>query len=40
MDTFAISNLESGRLPNPTIETFRRYADAINKRPPVIVTDV
>lgn len=36
MDRSAISKLESGKRPNPTIETLVRYAEAVGKR--VVVT--
>jgi ribosome-binding protein aMBF1 (putative translation factor) len=32
MDRSAISKLESGQRPNPTIETLVRYAEAVGKR--------
>jgi DNA-binding XRE family transcriptional regulator len=32
MDRSALSKLESGQRPNPTIETLVRYADAVGKR--------
>jgi len=32
MDRSALSKLESGQRPNPTIETLVRYAEAVGKR--------
>ena len=32
MDRSAISKLESGQRPNPTVETLIRYAEAVGKR--------
>jgi DNA-binding XRE family transcriptional regulator len=32
MDRSALSKLETGRRPNPTIETLSRYAKAVGKR--------
>ena len=32
MDRSSLSRLETGRRPNPTIETLVRYADAVGKR--------
>lgn len=32
MDRSALSKLESGQRPNPTIETLARYAEAVGKR--------
>jgi DNA-binding XRE family transcriptional regulator len=32
MDRSALSKLETGRRPNPTIETLVRYAEAVGKR--------
>jgi ribosome-binding protein aMBF1 (putative translation factor) len=39
MDRSAISKLESGRRPNPTIETLVRYAEAVGKRLVVELAD-
>jgi len=36
MDRSALSKLETGQRPNPTIETLVRYAEAVGKR--VVVT--
>lgn len=32
MDRSAVSKLETGQRPNPTIETLARYAEAVGKR--------
>ena len=32
MDKSALSKLETGQRPNPTVETLARYADAVGKR--------
>jgi DNA-binding XRE family transcriptional regulator len=32
MDRSAVSKLETGQRPNPTVETLMRYADAVGKR--------
>jgi DNA-binding Xre family transcriptional regulator len=32
MDTSALSKLENGQRPNPTLETLVRYAEAVGKR--------
>ncbi|NJM35322.1 MAG: helix-turn-helix transcriptional regulator, partial [Rhodomicrobium sp.] len=39
MDRSAISKLESGHRPNPTIDTLVRYAQAVGKRLEVCLTD-
>jgi DNA-binding XRE family transcriptional regulator len=39
MDRSALSRLETGQRPNPTIETLTRYADAVGKRLVVLLTD-
>jgi transcriptional regulator with XRE-family HTH domain len=39
MDRSALSKLETGRRPNPTIETLVRYADAVEKRLVVSLID-
>jgi DNA-binding XRE family transcriptional regulator len=39
MDRSAISKLETGQRPNPTIETLVRYADAVGKRLVVSLAD-
>jgi DNA-binding XRE family transcriptional regulator len=39
MDRSAISKLETGQRPNPTIETLVRYAEAVGKRLVVSLTD-
>jgi DNA-binding XRE family transcriptional regulator len=39
MDTSALSKLETGQRPNPTIETLMRYAEAVGKRITVSLTD-
>jgi DNA-binding XRE family transcriptional regulator len=40
MDRSALSKLETGQRPNPTIETLARYAQAVGKRLVVGLTDV
>ncbi|HEY3964709.1 MAG TPA: helix-turn-helix transcriptional regulator [Planctomycetaceae bacterium] len=39
MDRSAISKLETGKRPNPTIETLVRYAGAVGKRVVVTLAD-
>jgi DNA-binding XRE family transcriptional regulator len=39
MDRSAISKLESGQRPNPTIDTLVRYAQAVGKRLEVCLAD-
>ena len=39
MDRSAISKLETGQRPNPTIETLVRYADAVGKHLVVSLVD-
>jgi len=39
MDRSALSKLETGQRPNPTIETLVRYAEAVGKRLVVSLTD-
>ena len=39
MDRSALSKLESGQRPNPTVETLVRYAEAVGKRLVVALTD-
>jgi DNA-binding XRE family transcriptional regulator len=39
MDRSALSKLETGHRPNPTIETLVRYADAVGKRLVVTLED-
>ena len=39
MDTSALSKLETGQRPNPTLETLVRYADAVGKRLELSLTD-
>ncbi len=39
MDRSALSKLETGRRPNPTIETLVRYAEAVGKRLVVSLAD-
>jgi len=39
MDRSALSKLETGQRPNPTIETLVRYADAVGKRLVVTLAD-
>jgi DNA-binding XRE family transcriptional regulator len=39
MDRSAISKLETGQRPNPTIDTLVRYAQAVGKRLEVCLTD-
>jgi DNA-binding XRE family transcriptional regulator len=40
MDRSALSKLETGQRPNPTIETLARYAEAVGKRLVVSLADV
>ena len=39
MDRSALSKLETGKRPNPTVETLVRYAEAVGKRLVVSLTD-
>jgi DNA-binding XRE family transcriptional regulator len=39
MDRSALSKLETGQRPNPTLETLVRYAEAVGKRLVVSLTD-
>ena len=39
MDRSALSKLETGQRPNPTLETLVRYAEAVGKRLVVMLTD-
>ena len=39
MDRSAVSKLETGQRPNPTVETLVRYAEAVGKRLVVSLTD-
>ncbi|MBW3597065.1 MAG: helix-turn-helix domain-containing protein [Planctomycetes bacterium] len=39
MDRSALSKLETGQRPNPTVETLVRYAEAVGKRLVVSITD-
>jgi DNA-binding XRE family transcriptional regulator len=39
MDRSALSKLESGQRPNPTLETLIRYAEAVGKRLVVSLVD-
>ena len=39
MDRSALSKLETGQRPNPTVETLVRYAEAVNKRLVVSLVD-
>ena len=39
MDQSALSKLETGQRPNPTMETLLRYADAVGKRLVVSLAD-
>lgn len=39
MDRSALSKLETGKRPNPTVETLVRYAEAVGKRLTVSLTD-
>ena len=39
MDRSALSKLETGQRPNPTLETLARYADAVGKRLVVALAD-
>ena len=40
MDRSALSKLETGQRPNPTLETLIRYAEAVGKRLVVSLADV
>jgi DNA-binding XRE family transcriptional regulator len=40
MDRSALSKLETGQRPNPTLETLVRYAEAVGKRLVVSLADV
>jgi len=40
MDSSALSKLETGQRPNPTIETLARYAQAVGKKLVVGLSDV
>ena len=40
MDRSALSKLETGQRPNPTIDTLVRYAEAVGKRLIVTLADV
>ena len=40
MDRSALSKLETGQRPNPTVETLSRYAEAVGKRLVVTLSDV
>ena len=40
MDRSALSKLETGQRPNPTLETLERYAEAVGKRLVVTLADV
>jgi transcriptional regulator with XRE-family HTH domain len=39
MDRSALSKLETGQRPNPTLETLGRYAEAVVKRLVVTLAD-
>ena len=39
MDSLALSQLETGERPNPTVETLLRYAEAVGKRLVVSLAD-
>jgi DNA-binding XRE family transcriptional regulator len=39
MDRSAVSKLETGQRPNPTVETLIRYAEALGKRITISLTD-
>lgn len=39
MDRSALSKLETGQRPNPTLETLGRYAEAVGKRVVVTLAD-
>jgi DNA-binding Xre family transcriptional regulator len=39
MDSSALSKLETGQRPNPTLETLERYAEAVGKRLVVTLMD-
>ena len=40
MERSALSKLETGQRPNPTIETLKRYAEAVGKRIVITLADV
>ncbi|GMU22101.1 MAG: hypothetical protein AMXMBFR13_21890 [Phycisphaerae bacterium] len=40
MDRSALSKLETGQRPNPTVETLVRYAEAVGKQLVMSLTDV
>lgn len=40
MDRSALSKLETGQRPNPTVDTLVRYAEAVGKRLVVSLSDV
>ena len=40
MDRSALSKLETGQRPNPTLESLVRYAEAVGKRLVVALADV
>ena len=40
MDPSALSKLETGQRPNPTLETLVRYAEAVDKHLEVTLSDV
>lgn len=40
MDRSALSKLETGQRPNPTVETLARYAEAVGKRLVVSLADL
>jgi DNA-binding XRE family transcriptional regulator len=39
MDRSAVSKLETGQRPNPTVETLMRYAEAVGKRLVLTIAD-
>ncbi len=39
MDRSALSKLETGQRPNPTVETLMRYAEGVGKRLVISLTD-
>jgi ribosome-binding protein aMBF1 (putative translation factor) len=39
MDRSALSKLETGQRPNPTVETLARYAEAVGKRLTISLAD-
>jgi hypothetical protein len=39
MDRSALSKLETGQRPNPTVDTLVRYAEAVGKRLVVALAD-